>query len=353
MLLYIHIPFCSSKCNYCSFNSFVGKKGLWRDYLDALISQFNRWQQIKPALFETLFIGGGTPSTLPSSFYFQLLEAISPFLLPNCEKSIEANPTASREWIAQMGKIFNRISFGVQSFNPDKLHFLGRNHTPQMAMEKVEVAFESGFKEINIDLIYGVKGDDYSLLEKDISIAEKLPITHISGYSLTIEEGTPFAQLGTEAQNLDEELQLWFIQRLNSSFPQYEISNFGKICRHNLGYWEGKEYRGIGAGAVGFEKIPWKGNRFFRYYHHYQIEKFIGEPTPQKWEKISWEMWQEERIFLGLRSIVGVPKAILTPSQIERAKELTHSGFLKETPSHFHPTSFTLADPLTLEILEG
>jgi oxygen-independent coproporphyrinogen-3 oxidase len=286
-------------------------------------------------------------------FYYQLWEEIGPYLSPSSEKTIEANPTASRDWLLQMGQIFNRISFGVQSFNWEKLQFLGRTHTPQMAMEKVELAFKAGFRDINIDLIYGVRGDNRSLLEKDLQIVENLPVTHISGYSLTIEEGTPFARLGEKVRSSDEELELWFIERIANSFPQYEISNFGNICHHNLGYWEGREYRGIGAGAVGFEKIPQRGGGYFRYYYHRQIEAFIENPTPQKWEEITDEMRREERIFLGLRSIVGVPKSILTSPQLDRARQLVSAQFLRENSTHFYPTTFALADHLALEIISA
>jgi oxygen-independent coproporphyrinogen-3 oxidase len=273
------------------------------------------------------------------------MEHLSPHLLPGAEKSIEANPNLSRRWLEEVAPLFNRISFGVQSFDERKLNFLGRIHTPTQARRAVEWAAEAGFRNINLDLIYGVAGDSWELLERDLNIALSLPITHISAYSLTIEEGTPFASHPNPKLE-DEELELRFIEAVASHLPQYEISNFGWICRHNLGYWQLKEYRGIGAGAVGFE-------RGVRYYHHLSVEEYCWNPLPVEEEKIGEEELRVEKVLLGFRSIVGVEGAILTPPQLEKGFKLVEEGLLRWEGGRFYNPNFAIADRLALELLEG
>lgn len=358
LLLYIHIPFCNSKCYYCGFNSYTGKRDLWKEYLEGLISQFNWLQQIAPARFKTLFIGGGTPSTMDPEFYHLLMEVIEPYLIPGGERTIEANPDLPSGWLTSIAPYFNRISFGVQSFNREKLKFLGRSHSSKEAIEAVEEAYQVGFKNINLDLIYGVKGDSWELLSTDLQIAFSLPITHISAYSLTIEPGTLFARRPDVRLN-SEELELRFIETIKERFFQYEISNFGKICRHNLGYWQLEEYRGIGAGAVGFERTNsnWKElfpeitSSHFRYYHSNQIEKYIQNPMPIRVEPIGKKELKTEKLLLGLRSIVGVNKAILSEPELKRANQLVKMGFLEEKRDRLYSRRFELADRLALEIL--
>lgn len=367
MLLYLHIPFCDQKCPYCSFNSYPGKSHLWKEYLEKVLEEFRWHQRRRPTTFETLYIGGGTPSTLPVPFFERFFEEVGPFLKPGGERTIEANPTAPVEWLEGVAPYFTRISIGIQSFNREKLQFLGRHQTPEEGVKFVEGAKRAGFQEISIDFIYRTAVDTRQLLEGDLEIAFSLPITHLSCYSLTLEEGTRFAGR-RELLSSDEELEFWFIERVRERFPQYEVSNFGTPSLHNLGYWELKEYRGLGAGGVGFER---RGGRFYRYYHNLKVEEYLSNPLPGEWEEIGPRELRVEKLFLGLRSVVGVDPALLTPPQLERALQLVEEGFLSwgvpnlgplsktplplssplSPPPRLLPANFMLADQLAVTIL--
>ena len=195
----------------------------------------------------------------------------------------------------------NRLSFGVQSFNEKKLTFLGRNHTPKIALQAIENAAKEGIENISLDLIYGTTLDTEILLQEDLRIASSLPINHISAYALTLEEETPF-YTRKDVANGSEELARNFVKNIiESGFPQYEISNFGRYqSKHNKGYWEHQDYLGIGAGAVGFLQ-----NR--RFYPTKSIEAYTQNPLIQETELLSNEDLHIEKIFLGLRSVVGIP----------------------------------------------
>ncbi|MEA2110848.1 MAG: radical SAM family heme chaperone HemW [Campylobacterota bacterium] len=318
MLLYLHIPFCDSKCHYCSFNSYVEKFHLKNSYMNALHLQLkNNLERFKisPHSIETLFIGGGTPSTIDPELYMPIFETIKPYLKADAEITSEANPnSATRSWLQGMHSLgLNRISFGVQSFNNDKLKLLGRSHSSKDALLAIEEASRIGFKHISLDLIYATANDSVSLLKNDLNTAFSLPIDHLSAYALTIEEGTVF-QRTPEVAREKLELTEWFLNSIKErGFNQYEISNFGTYqSRHNLGYWQYKPYLGIGAGAVG-------SINNVREYPHRDIEAYIADPTFVKKERLTSQEIKNERIFLGLRSIVGVNTELLNSQEYERA----------------------------------
>lgn len=350
MLLYIHIPFCDSKCSYCAFNSYVDKFSMRRDYMNALSAQLEteleRFGVTESNPIETIFIGGGTPSTVEPSLYRPLFERIAPFLCENAEITSEANPnSATRTWLEGMRDLgVNRISFGVQSFDDAKLRILGRAHNTAQASEAVRLASSIGIGHLSIDLIYGVRGDTRELLEKDLNQAFSLPIDHISLYALTIEEATPFAQTPElAAEELD--LTRWLFGRLESAgFPQYEISNFGRYqSRHNKGYWEHKPYIGLGAGAVGF-----LGNR--RIYPSTSVEHYIEHPTECTYETIDTEALLSEKLFLGFRSCIGVEEAILSAAQKQQADLLVDERVLCKKDGRYFNTDYLLADEIALRI---
>ena len=200
MLVYIHIPFCDSKCFYCSFNSYVDKFDLKQEYMQSLKTQLlfelERFE-VKKNQIKSVFIGGGTPSTIKAKNYEEIFKILKPFLTKGAEITTEANPnSATKEWLNQMFNLgVNRVNFGVQSFDEKKLKLLNRAHSKNQAIKAVENAKEVGFENISIDLIYGVSCDSKELLKNDIEIASSLPINHLSAYALTIEENTPFEKL--------------------------------------------------------------------------------------------------------------------------------------------------------------
>jgi len=349
MLLYIHIPFCDSKCSYCAFNSYVDKFHLKREYMSALCKQMifelERFKAT-PKSIETIFIGGGTPSTVSPELYAPIFSLLKPYLKKNIEITSEANPnSATYEWLKGMKKLgVNRISFGVQSFDAEKLKLLNRAHTPQMALNAIHNAKEIGYENLSLDLIYATLGDTKELLAKDIDLAFSLPINHLSAYALTIEEGTPFE---SKPHMSSEQLELtsWIFDTIKEKgFSQYEISNFGKYqSEHNKGYWLYKDYMGVGAGGVG------KLNQE-RYYPTPIIEEYIHNPLDIRVETLNEEDTKIEKIFLGLRSCVGIEKNILNASECKQCELLVKEKKLFFKDDIFYNYDYLLADEIALFI---
>lgn len=293
---------------------------------------------------ESIFIGGGTPSTLAPTLYAPLFEILRPYLQDSIEITSEANPnSASLEWLRGIYALgVNRISFGVQSFNAEKLKILNRAHTPQMALDAITNAKSVGFKNISLDLIYATLGDTKELLEDDISTALSLPINHLSAYALTIEEGTAFEhkkEMSKEQLKLTHSL---FKRLKEHNFEQYEISNFGTYRSvHNLGYWRYKDYMGVGAGAVGKRNAE-------RFYPTTDIEAYIKNPLDIELESLSSEDIKIEKVLLGLRSCIGVASTLLNAEEKKRAELLCVEKKLTERSGKYYSRDFLLADEIAL-----
>ncbi|WP_041957834.1 radical SAM family heme chaperone HemW [Sulfurospirillum arsenophilum] len=351
MLAYLHIPFCDSKCHYCAFNSYENKGTLKQNYMHQITTQL-RFELEKfnaqRGSITSLFIGGGTPSTIPASWYEPFFEMIMPYLSHDAEVTSEANPhSATKEWIQTMKALgVNRLSFGVQSFNAEKLAFLGRNHTPKIAFEAIENASKLGIKNISLDLIYGTSMDTPFLLHEDLKIASSLPINHLSAYALTLEEETPFYKR-TDVVNDSEKLAKEFVKAIiEAGFPQYEISNFGSYQSvHNKGYWEHQDYLGIGAGAVGFLKDR-------RFYPSKDIETYIQNPLAQEIEALSLEDLHVEKLFLGLRSNIGIDLVHFSPKEQGRVKILVEEKKLTCKDNRVFNNDYFLSDEIALFITQ-
>ncbi len=350
LLAYLHIPYCDSKCHYCAFNSYVGHFDTRPQYMEALHRQLT--DDLKrfgatPGSVETLFIGGGTPSTVSPELYEPIFERLSHYLAPDAEITIEANPnSATRNWLHGMRSLgINRVSFGVQSFDADKLRRLGRAHTPQQAVTALETAHNAGIKHLSLDLIYNVLGDNRELLERDIEQAFALPIDHLSAYELTIEANTPFAATPEVCQT-DDALAFFVAEAIRArGFEHYEISNFGRYrSRHNLGYWELRPYLGIGAGAVGFDGTT-------RTYPSTNIDAYLADPLQRRIEPLTPDDLRTERIFLGLRSRIGIEARQLDERQRERADMLIQEGKLYEEAGRYLNPNFFLADEIALFLI--
>jgi len=349
MLLYIHIPFCDSKCSYCAFNTYVDKFHLKQDYMQALSRQLSfelKRFKVQKQNIETVFIGGGTPSTIEPRLYEPLFKTLKPYLQKDIEITSEANPnSATSEWLEGMFALgINRISFGVQSFDNKKLKLLNRAHDSETAIKAVKNAKKIGFKNLSLDIIYGVAGDTSKLIENDLKIAFSLPINHISAYALTIEEGTPFQKTPQMSHEKLEMTQNLFQSITCKDFKQYEISNFGSYqSKHNIGYWEHKNYIGLGSGAVGFLKDT-------RYYPTTNLENYITNPLDIHEEKLSTEDIKIEKLFLGLRSFVGVNKNILNTKEQNRADLLVNEKKLTLKEGKYYNYDYLLSDELALFI---
>ncbi len=350
MLLYIHIPYCDSKCHYCAFNSYVDKFDTRKNYMLALKKQLNfelkRFKVVEESI-ETIFIGGGTPSTLNPILYQPIFELLKPLIKDGAEITTEANPnSATKAWLEGMFELgVNRISFGVQSFNPKKLKALNRAHSPQQAIKAIKTAYEIGFKNISLDLIYNYQGDTKEILKSDIKQAFELPINHISAYELTIEGGTKFASTPNVQQENDE-LAFFVAKEIEKrGFKQYEISNFGTYkSKHNRGYWKLKDYIGVGAGAVGFLKDR-------RYYPTTDIELYIQNPLNIQEELLSQDEILTEKLFLGLRSNIGIDERILGEAIKKRADFLVEKEKLVKEGTIYKNINYFIADELALYLL--
>jgi len=351
MLLYIHIPFCDSKCHYCSFNSYVDKFDRRKDYMSALLKQLKfelKKFDVKEQEIESVFIGGGTPSTINSKLFEPIFELLYPLIKKDAEITTEANPnSATPLWLEGMYALgVNRVSFGVQSFNREKLKALNRNHSPKNAKDAITNAHKIGFKNISLDIIYNYKGDTVELLEHDLTQAFKLPINHISAYELTIESQTKFHDT-PEVKQEDDNLAFFVKDSIEvKGFHQYEISNYGTYQSfHNKGYWQLKDYIGVGAGAVGFKKDR-------RYYPHTEIDFYIKEPCEIKEEILSEEDLITEKIMLALRSDIGIDERDISDKIIENADFLVQHKKLKKISNRYYNPNFFLSDEIALYLLK-
>ena len=302
----------------------------------------------KEKQIKTLFIGGGTPSTIAPELYTPIFTLLKPYLRTNAEITTEANPnSATQTWLKEMNDLgVNRISFGVQSFDSSKLKALNRAHTPKQAKEAILHAKKLGFEHLSLDLIYNYRGDTKELLLNDIIQAFELPIDHISAYELTIEDGTKFSTTPNVRQE-NEDLAFFVAKEITKrGFTHYEISNFGKYqSKHNKGYWELEDYIGAGAGAVGFLKDT-------RYYPQTDIDAYIANPLNSTEELLTPDELLTEKIFLGLRSTIGVQKFLLSDKMNKKAQILCKENKLNCDNTRYFNDNFFLSDELALYILD-
>ncbi|MFA6078973.1 MAG: radical SAM family heme chaperone HemW [Candidatus Omnitrophota bacterium] len=259
--LYVHIPFCRKKCVYCDFYSSVYNCDIAEAYIKVLSAEARKLQGI----FKTIYIGGGTPTVLEKGSLVMLLESLKGRFGPETEFTIEANPESLTEEKVQilLDHGVNRLSIGVQSIRDRKLQKLGRVHDSKRAVDSVILADRKGFKNISIDLIYGVWDEDGEAWKEELEEVVKLPVKHISCYGLTYEKETPLFEAlksGSVKPLEDEAVAAMYectIDRLAvRGFKQYEISNYSKEgyqSAHNMNYWDNGPYTGLGASAVTYQ----------------------------------------------------------------------------------------------------
>ncbi len=265
--IYIHIPFCKTRCSYCDFYSSTSEEWMTR-YVNAVCKELShRKNELQDATIETIYFGGGTPSQLTLSDFEQIFNTIfsNYRVTPDAEITLEANPDdLSIQYIGGLIQLpFNRISIGIQSFIDRELQILNRRHSAQQAIDAVNTCNRLGFNNISIDLMYGLPGQTLADWEYNLTQAFKLPVQHISAYHLTYEKGTKlfFLLQSNKIKETDEDLSLKMFSLLRKKttehrFIQYEISNFsleGYISKHNSSYWKGIPYLGIGASAHSFD----------------------------------------------------------------------------------------------------
>ncbi len=269
--LYVHVPFCVSKCKYCDFASFGGITGDVRArYVARLVEEIKGYKKEERITVNTLFFGGGTPSLLTEGELNEIFSAIrdSFILTPDAEITVEANPkTLSREGLEVYKRLgVNRLSIGLQSIHKNELKMLGRIHDFSDFKESLALAREAGFDNINVDLMYAIPEQTVESLEKTVREVIALSPTHISAYSLIIEEGTPFYEMRERISLPSEDEELLMYRTLaellaEGGYLHYEISNYAKAgyeCRHNLKYWRDEHYIGVGLAAYSY----FNGERF-------------------------------------------------------------------------------------------
>ncbi len=315
--IYVHIPFCKKKCDYCDFISYCNKDNLIEKYVEAMKKEIES-QNIKPEI-TTIYIGGGTPSYIDSKYIIQIINKIKEKnVSPNPEITIEVNPgTVTMEKLEDYRSCgINRISIGLQSTNNTLLKEIGRIHDFKQFLETYKMAKKVGFKNINVDLMLGLPNQRIKDLKESLEQILKLKPKHVSVYSLIVEDGTPIANKieKGELQLPDEELErnmYWFVKNtleLNG-YKHYEISNFAKKgyeSKHNLNCWNQKEYIGIGVAAHSYRDIT-------RYSNTENIEEYIRNVNNEEFNKnkIIHEVQKEddakkEFMLLGLRKIDGI-----------------------------------------------
>lgn len=319
--LYIHIPFCVKKCEYCDFLSWNAGEEERQQYVAALLSEIESYREFaKGYRVSTIFIGGGTPSVLLPKQMEDILQKIYEIfeLERRPEITVEVNPGTVDEEKLQCYKEngVNRLSRGLQSVKDEKLRLLGRIHTYQEFVESYELARKAGFDNISIDLISSVPGQTLQEWKEELETAAAQNPEHISVYQLIIEEGTPFYEKYAEHPELlpDEEtsreIYLWTGKFLKEAgYEQYEISNYakpGKESRHNLKYWERGDYLGLGLGAASMVRnIRMSNTKDMRTY----LERCDKPKTMREDVQFLEEPRQmEEFMFLGLRKTRGVSK---------------------------------------------
>ncbi len=302
--VYIHIPFCRQKCNYCSFVSFPRSEKI-PEYVHALKDEINYFY--KGEVLNTLYFGGGTPSLLRIEDFKEITDLLN--ISKSTEFTVEVNPeTVNKKYLEDLKNLgVNRLSFGCQTFNKEILQIIGRKHSPQQVVECVQNAQDAGFENISLDFIYGLPLQTVEDFEADLEKAVSLDIRHVSLYGLKIDKGCYFyshlpENLPDEDAQADMYLKAIDVLTKNN-FVHYEISNFaveGFESKHNLNYWDNNTYYGFGTGAHGYDG-------HVRYNNNLTLGGYIANPKKHAQEIILTEQQKlEEEIFLGFRKMCGI-----------------------------------------------
>lgn len=351
--IYIHVPFCGRKCPYCDFYSVPASVSQMNDYTETMIHNIESYRE-KRLFADTLYFGGGTPNLLGGERLARLIEtAVSVFSIPKVgEITVECNPaTTTPDFLEQIRKAgANRLSFGVQSSDPEELKLLGRRHTPEQAAGIVRAAKETGFANISLDLMLGIPRQTEESLRRSVEYCAALEIQHVSAYLLKIEPGTPFykekERLSLPDEDTVSDRYLLAAELLEQAgFSQYEVSNFAKdgfAGRHNLKYWRCEPYLGFGPAAHSF----YGGRRF---YHSPSLKDFLLNKPPvpdgtggdreefallrlRLTEGLSDEIWQERFHEPIPDKLLSRARRFEKPGLIrfsgERSFSLTKQGFL-------------------------
>jgi oxygen-independent coproporphyrinogen III oxidase len=346
--LYVHIPFCPKVCPYCSFYKETSDRNKTQAFLDSVLLDLDRrLREVPSCRVETIFFGGGTPSALSVKQLEFLLSGLHRRLdlTGMREWTLEMNPATVSLEKAQMLRDFgvNRVSMGVQSWDPEMLNRLGRVHSAPQAERSFHILREAEFTNLNLDLIFGIPGQSVQTWEQSLRKTIDLAPEHISAYCLTFEEDTEFFrrhQRGELPQDTEQDAKFYELTMAllgDSGYHQYEISNYsnpGYECLHNLAYWLGRDYLGLGPSA--FSTIGgrrWQNTPDTSRY----IEQLQAGIEPINFEeKITGQIRKAEGIAFGLRTSIGVPESVIEGRELDA---LRNEGYLDEENSHVRLTA--------------
>jgi oxygen-independent coproporphyrinogen-3 oxidase len=350
--LYIHIPFCGRKCFYCSFVVSIGQEHRIGLYIDCLEQETRRY---KGSAVQSIYIGGGTPTLMEDAHLGRLFDIIHENFRfsPGIEWTIESNPeglTSSKLALIKQAGV-NRVSLGVQSLQDKYLKYLGRNHDALAAVRAYHQLREAGYDNVNVDLMFLFPGQTADELSDDISDVIRLGSEHLSLYTLTIEKNSRFYARDVQLQDGDEQARRYLLVREllgAAGFEQYEISNFakpGKISRHNMHYWQGGEYVGLGLGAHSYINLrrSWNVSQLTDYIKRAQK----GTPFEDGFEELTLSAQFKENILFGLRMNRGVDiheiekglNCSLTDEDRAKLKQFIEHGLLVEENNRLKTTS--------------
>jgi oxygen-independent coproporphyrinogen-3 oxidase len=335
--LYVHLPFCSSRCGYCDFVTVVGRSGQHAAYVDALLAELALERDVLAPRLESVFLGGGTPTlTEPRA-----LECLLRALPEAAEVTVEANPETVTPELARLLRRcgVNRVSLGAQSFQPRLLSVLERRAQPDDVRRAVYALRDVGFDNISLDLLYGIPGQGAAELDADLTAALALEPEHLSCYELEAKPGTRFThahgeELARQADGMEAYFERVVARLTEAGYRWYETANFCRLpslasgrdlrSRHNLAYWRGRDYLGLGIGAVStIEGQRWRTTpRLGRYLASLRA----GERPPREVEELPVPVRRSERVLLGLRldeplSLAGLDAAV-DPEALERLERL-------------------------------
>ncbi len=328
--LYIHIPFCKKKCNYCAFFSLIWNYEREKQFIFALKKEIDCYQRVfQDYQIKTLYFGGGTPSVLSVSGLFEIFSYLNKYIdfSKIIEKTFELNPESVTQEKIQILKdfSFNRISLGVQSFIDQELKILGRIHDSQQIIEAVEIIKYMGFTNFNLDYIFGLPGSSLKSTEFSLKNLVSLKPTHISTYALSIEEQSKFKKMNQQIVSEEESLMIFqFIQNYLKAYgyKHYEVSAFAKPgfeSRHNLNYWRGREYLGLGPGAHSF-----LANRYFK--NAKNFGSYSQNSLPQKYFMDKKPLNKKELI----KHYLITNFRLLEGFSLKKFKQIVKIDFLKE-----------------------
>ena len=337
--IYLHVPFCSRRCDYCSFATWTDREHLIEQYLEACKTQAKKWSPELPPI-TSIFIGGGTPNLVPATLLMDVVSGLP--TATDVEFTVECNPdlVTSRQIDTYIEAGVNRISLGVQSMVSHVLESLGREHEPTNVQRAVNKIRSAGITNLSFDLIYGAQGESMEDWQMTLENAISLKPDHVSAYALTVEPGTPLAADSHRYPDDDDQADKYFeAERLLTSagYANYEISNWsqiGKASRHNFLYWSQGEYLGIGVAAHSHinQKRFWSVRTPERYISAISEDSSV-EAASEQLDAAGWELEGRQ---LALRTDLGVPREYIPeevryltePAEIDGNRKLTVEGRL-------------------------